>query len=285
MYRGPLRSLLATYRFEILVILLLSALGLGLSVVLHAEMKPVARAVAYVGPVLFTTLMMALIAAMSLSKRYAWAARARRPLIAVAAGSVAVFVTIYKAELFYAPIAVARAESPAEIVDKIARNDNALRYQAWARILTMGIDEKNAVAMALVPVIVGPDGAARQSAALTLDHVLRRHTITTLVALGPHLRGYLEAKGAGLPPEVEGERAAEFTSRFVESGYKSVLKALEPKRRGNLPPGGVDALFLALATNEPIGMLFLRAFSEQGDEVLKPKAQETLQLVAFTPTT
>ena len=133
--------------------------------------------------------------------------------------------------------------------------------------------------------LTSDDPKARLSANLTLDYALRRHAITTLIAMAPELKSYAEAKGAGLPPNVRAARAGEFASIFVESGYKSVLKALEPANRENLPQGGVDALFLALATNDPIGILFLKGFAEQGDDELKAKAIETLQLVTFVPTT
>lgn len=280
-----LRDLFRNNRLDIALIILLSVTALLLSIFHHGEMKPIARAYAYIGPVIFATSLMALIAAMNLQKRFAFAKKSRRVLIDIAVGALAIAVFLSRSELFYAPFAIAEAAPPSVVIEQIASNDDVSRYKAWGRIMTLDPEGKDEVAVGLAKIITGTDEAALQSATLTLEYVLRPHSITTLIALGPDVKAYIEAMSAGLPPPVEGERAAHFTSTFIETGYKSVLKALEPKNRIKLPPGGIDALFLALATNGPIGQLFLKGFAEQGDDELKAKAIETLQFATFTPTT
>lgn len=275
-----LRDLLKNYRVDVILVLLLSALALVASVFGHAEVKPITRMFAFIGPVIFAVTVMLIVVAMSLTPRYALAARARRPLISFAAVSVFVSVALFKAELFYAPVAWYIGTPPEAVVAQIAADDDVERFKAWSRIVSLNEDQKNDVATRLARLLTGQDLRAERSAALTLDYVLRRHTITTLIALAPELRRYLDAKAAGFSPESVDQRAAVFTSTFVQSGYKNILKALTPKQRYKLPPGGVDALFLALATNDSVGAIFLRGFADQGDDELKAKAQETLALAA-----
>lgn len=278
------RTLVKKFSLDAALIFFVAAAAFAACVFAHEAMKPVTRTVGFAGPVVFATIAVALIPILGLAGKYAWAARARRLLLGVGIGSVVVFAAMFRAETFYAPIAYLQGATPQEVLAKIASGEDVPRFQAWSRMITLSNEQKEDIARELGPLIAGDDEAARRSAILTLEFPLRRHTLTMLVTLMPDLQTYVAMKAQGsstpMPPRVQ--QVGQFTSAFVARNFRSILKALGPKDRDKLPPRGMDALFLALATEEPIGHLILKGFAEQGDETLKPLAQSTIKVASLT---
>ena len=270
-----IRDLFTRWRVETLLILTFSALGLAASAIWHADMKPVTRIAGISGPVVFAAAVLILMAVLPLVGRFPWLAVVRRTLLTISIGSVFIFAAMYRAESFWAPF-VTRF-TPQEVVQLIATNQDLDRYQAWARLQTMGRDERIQVAEGLAEVLRSPDEGARSSAMLTLNLPLRKFTVTVLLKLRPDLEAWVQARpGAELSEEAR--EAGEFARYFVAKDYRSMLKALSPKHRKKLPPGGLEVLVLAMATDPVMGTMILNGFAQNGDDTLKPVAQSVLAM-------
>jgi hypothetical protein len=270
-----IRDLFTRWRVETFLILFFSALGLAASVIWHADMKPVTRIAGISGPVVFSAAVLILMGVLPLVGLFPWLAVARRALLTISIGSVFIFASMYRAESFWAPFV--KRFTPQEVVQLIATNQDLDRYQAWARLQTMGRDERIHVAEGLAEVLRSPDEGARSSAMLTLDMPLRKFTVTVLLKLRPDLEAWVQAR-PGMELSEQAREAGEFARYFVAKDYRSMLKALSPKHRKKLPPGGLEVLVLAMATDPVMGTMILNGFAQNGDDTLRPVAQSVLAM-------
>ena len=186
-----------------------------------------------------------------------------------------------KVETILAPYEWYVGAKPAQVTAWIASDRDWDRLQAWARLVTMPRSDKEEVAKALAPLLLGHDEAARHSALLTLGVPLRQFSLAALTSLRPELEAYLRARAAGTQPSFEAEHAGLFAEAFVRKNVGSIHKALDKDKRALLPDGGLGALFLALATEPTIGPIYLGELERHGDEVEKPLAQSVLHLAAI----
>jgi hypothetical protein len=262
------------YFFDISLIALSCAIVFGVTVAQHGVVKPYTRELATVAPLVFAFASLALLAVIGLG--------AKRPLVKrlafdLSVASLFIPLAMLKAEMAIMPAEYFHGAGVEEVTERIASNDDFKRYRAWARLVTMSKDDKDEVARRVAALLTSDDAGARASARLTLDVALRKHLMAALTTLSPTLEHYLAGTGDARDRE-HAELAGEFARDFVEGNVTAIRKAIDPKQRMKLPPGGLEALVLALAADDELGEPFLRDLALSQDEELKPLAANALKL-------
>ena len=279
-----MKDLVTKYRVDTIIVLGTAVIAFLASVLFHAEMKPITRLAGLSGPIVFASVTVTLIGVMQLAARWPAFRPLRRGMFTFAVGSVVVFAAMFRAEMFYAPIAWHQGKGTDEVVGMIASNQNVARYAAWSRLMSMNRAEKEAVAVKLAEVAISGDEGARASATMTLDLNLRKFTIPALLVMRADLEEHLRERARGVTDSAEPTRsrlAGEFARAFIARNWRSVLKAMAPKNRGNLPAGGLEVLTFAMASDPLMGHIILKGFAGHGDEKLKPLATRVGDLAAI----
>lgn len=271
------RSMLRSYFVYIVTIPLLAAAAFALAVFEHGATKQYTKWMATMAPLTFSVAAMLVMFVMGIQIRSRVTDGFKRLLIGVAAGSVVIGVTFLKAEQFYAPVAYFEGAGVDTVVARIATDEDLDRFRAWSRLVTMSLEDKQAVARALAPLLVGEDARARHSAEMTVGISLKRQSLVTLTALTPLLREHLSGS-----KDPRGDRAAEYARRFVDNNLPAISKALKsPKDAAELPEGAIPAVITALACEAKVGPIYLREIAKNGDDWMRPIADDLLDLTGW----
>lgn len=269
-----LLTLLRKFFIDIAVIGLACAAVFAFTVLHHGAVKPYTRELATVAPLVFAFASLALLGTIGLGARWPLM---KRLTFDLSVASLFVPLSMLKAETAIVPFEYAHGAGVEEVTARIASNEDLDRYRAWARIFTMSKEEQDDVARHAAGLLTSDDLGARASARLTLDVPLRKHLMAALTTLGPDLKIHLS--GEGTPEQRHrAELAGSYARDFVEGNVTAIRKAIDPKQRMKLPKGGLEALVLALATDDKLGEPFLRGLAQSQDEELKPLAADALRL-------
>jgi hypothetical protein len=269
---------LRRYRTDIIVSVLLVLAALVVGIAAHDMVKPFTREIATFAPIVFSVALFGVLGVACVTKR-GQLVPVKRFLINLCVVSLFVPAAALKVETLAAPYEAMLGSGPEVVTARIAAGDNFDRYRAWARLVSMSREERDVVAYSLARQLASGDPDARASAELTLEIALRRHTLKALSGLTPELQAYAlkQERSPGV------EQAAAYAQNFVENNTASIRKALEPKRRKQLPEGGLEALLWALAADEPIGHYYLRQIAAGTDADLQPLALKIMQAAAISP--
>ena len=273
---------LKKYRWDLLLITASSVAAVVLAVSEHGKVKWYTSDVAMIAPLVFAGALLLTLTLVGMAGRARWLGEALRVLLVAALVALIAPTAFLEVEKAVAPYEWLRGTDVPTVIKWIAADDNSERIHAWARILTLSKTDKEAVARGLAPLILGNDESARHSAGLTLEVSLRKHCLATLAAMRGELRSYLAAKAAGSTATESAQRAGQFSKSFVQNNLVAVRKALSKSKRQYLPEGGLEALFLSLATDDQLGPLYLRELAIHGDNTEKALAQSVMQLAAIS---
>jgi hypothetical protein len=274
-------ELIRKYKWDLVLTAFFSALAIALAVFAHGQVKWYTGEVAMISPLIFAALILLALTLVGVAGQASWLTRVLRVLLTSAAIVLVAPTLFLELEKLVAPIEWGRGTTPEQVVDLIKTDRDSDRIRAWARILTIPKEKKDEVAAALAPILLGTDGPAQHSAALTLEVSLRKHTLAAMAAMRTDLREYLEAVGKHAEVNDRERRAGEFAREFIGSNLTAVRKALSKSKRKYLPEGGLEALVLALATDPGTGRLYLEELARHGDQTEKPLAEQVMRLAAI----
>ncbi len=279
--KAEVRKIVYAFRYD-LVFIALASLGLFFATFYwHGDIKLYTSAVATLAPLVFAASVLLMLTIVGINPHATIAKKALRGLVFIALASLVLPSVFLKSEYILAPIEYVKKTSTSEVLAKIATDDNFERAKAWSRIITLPKEGKDEVALGLVPMLLGADEKAKHSADVTLKVVLRKHTLTALTGFIPYLKSGLSKQAAGLALNADEALALAFGEHFVQNNIGSILKALSPKKRDLLPKNGLEALFLALATEKTVGPGYLTELSLKGDAQEKPTAQAVVKLAGI----
>lgn len=274
-------QLIKKYQWDLATLAALAAVAALLGVFAHGLLKPYSAQIAMAAPLIFTIAVLSLLTVVCTSPRSKWGKRLMRLLVDLAVMGLLVPMAFLKIETLVAPIAWYRGAKVDQVVAWIASDQDQARLMAWSRLVTMPRADKEAVARSLAPLLVGTDAGARHSAELTLNVPLRQFSLTALTVLTADLKDYLVARAETKAAPSEARLAGEFAADFVGKNVGSIHKALDRDKRALLPVGGLEALFLALATEPTIGPIYLRELALHGDATEQPLAESVIQMAAI----
>ncbi|MBM4250747.1 MAG: hypothetical protein FJ146_02125 [Deltaproteobacteria bacterium] len=274
-------DLIRKYKWDLILIAIFSAIAIALAILAHGQVKWYTGQVAMVSPLIFAALILLGLTLVGVAGSARWFPRVLRVLLTSAAVVLVAPTLFLELEKLVAPIEWGRGTTPAAVVDLIKTDCDSDRIRAWARILTLPKEQKDDVAAALAPVLLGTDAKAQHSAALTLQVSLRKHTLAAMAAMRSDLREYLATVAQHGELSERERRAGSFARDFIGSNLTAVRKALSKNKRKYLPEGGLEALFLALAADPGTGRLYLEELARHGDQTEKPLAETVMRLAAI----
>jgi len=274
-------QLIKKYQWDLATFATFASVAALLGVFAHGLLKPYSAQIAMAAPLIFTIAVLSLLTVVCTSPRSKWGRRLMRLFVDLAVMGLLVPMAFLKIETLVAPIAWYRGAKVDQVVAWIASDQDQARLLAWSRLVTMPRADKEAVARSLAPLLVGADAGARHSAELTLNVPLRQFSLTALTVLTADLKDYLVARAETKAAPKEARLAGEFAAEFVGKNVGSIHKALDRDKRALLPAGGLEALFLALATEPTIGPIYLRELALHGDATEKPLAESVIQMAAI----
>ena len=274
-------QLIKKYQWDLATTFALAAVAALLGVFAHGLLKPYSAQIAMAAPLIFTIAVLSLLTVVCTSPRSKWGRGLIRLFVDLAVMGLLVPMAFLKIETLVAPIAWYRGANVDQVVAWIASDQDQARLMAWSRLVTMPRADKEAVARSLAPLLVGTDAGARHSAELTLTVPLRQFSLTALTVLTADLKDYLVARAETKAAPSQARLAGEFAADFVGKNVGSIHKALDRDKRALLPAGGLEALFLALATEPTIGPIYLRELALHGDATEKPLAESVIQMAAI----
>ena len=274
-------QLIKKYQWDLAFAFAFAAVAALLGVFAHGLLKPFSAQIAMAAPLIFTIAVLSLLTVVCTSPRSKWGKRLMRLFVDLAVMGLLVPRAFLKIETLVAPLAWYRGATVDQVVAWIASDQDQARLMAWSRLVTMPRADKEAVARSLAPLLVGADESARRSAELTLNVPLRQFSLTALTVLTADLKDYLLARAETRAAPSEARLAGEFAAEFVGKNVGSIHKALDRDKRALLPAGGLEALFLALATEPTIGPIYLRELALHGDATEKPLAESVIQMAAI----
>jgi len=273
--------LLKKYQWDLFIVAAAACCAASLGVFAHGLLKPFSAQIAMAAPLVFTIAVLALLTVICTSPRSKLGKWLMRICVDLAVMGLLVPMAFLKIESLVAPYAWYLGAKPDQVVAWIASDQDLPRLAAWSRLLSMPRADKEVVAKALAKMLVGSSDHARRSAELTLNVPLRQFSLTALTVLTADLKTYLAARAQTQAAPSEAQRAGAFAAEFVGKNVGSIHKALDRDKRDLLPAGGLEALFLALATEPTIGPIYLRELALHGDATQKPLAESVLQLAAI----